>query len=320
MTFSKPHAPGRSFFLWVLFALALAMSSCSKQEQPPTTQAVTGPKTFASPDDAAKAVVEAAKTDNRDALLTIFGPGSKDYIYSTDAAEDKASFAGFASDYEVMHRWRKMDNGSEMLITGADNKIFPIPLKKNDAGQWLFDTQAGKAEILARRIGKNEMAAIDICAAIADAQHQYFSQRHDGTSQYAQKFISDEGKQNGLYWPSAEGQTKSPLGPVVAYATAQGYNVQPNQHQPYYGYYFVMLDKQGPDAKGGGKSYVVNGKMTGGFAILAYPAQYGDSGVMTFIINQTGIVYQKDLGKTTDEVAAAMTEFSPDKTWKPVEQ
>ena len=307
----------------VAIALATAvlyLASCNKQEKPAETQAQAAPKTFASPDDAAKALVEAAKTDNRDAMLAIFGHGSKDYIYSTDATEDKASFGGFVSDYDAMHRWRKMDNGKEMLITGADNKTFPIPLSKNAAGQWYFDTDAGKQEILARRIGKNELAAIDICGAIAEAQRQYFSQRHDGTSQYAQKFISDEGKQNGLYWPSAEGQPKSPLGPEAAYATAEGYKLRPNDHRPFGGYYFVMLDKQGPEAKGGAKNYIVNGKMTGGFAVLAYPAQYGDSGIMTFIINQNGLAFEKDLGKTTNDLAAAMTEFNPDKTWKTVEQ
>ena len=173
------------------------VASCNKQEKPPATQGPAAQKTFASPDDAVKALVDAARTDNREAMLAIFGPGSKDTIYSGDASADKAAFAGFVSDYDVLHRWRKMENGSEMLITGADNKTFPIPLSKNAAGQWYFDTQAGQEEILARRIGKNEMAAIDICAAIAEAQHQYFSQRHDGTSQYAQKFISDEGKENG---------------------------------------------------------------------------------------------------------------------------
>jgi hypothetical protein len=219
-----------------------------------------------------------------------------------------------------MHRWRKLANGSDLLITGADNKTFPIPLKKNDAGQWYFDTAAGKEEIVARRIGKNEMAAIDICAAIGNAQQQYFSQAHAGVKQYAQKFISDENQQNGLYWPPAEGQPKSPLGPVVAYATAEGYKVQPNQHHPFWGYYFVMLDKQGPDAKGGAKSYIVKGKMTGGFAVLAYPAQYGDSGIMTFTVNQNGTVFEKDLGKTTEQVGAGITEFNPDKSWKSLEE
>ena len=304
----------------LLLALVLALVSCSKQQKPAETQTQTAPKTFASPDDAAKALVDAAKTDNREAMLAIFGSGSKDLIYSGDASEDKAAFAGFASDYDAMHRWRKLDNGSELLITGLDNKTFPIPLTKNAGGQWSFDIAAGKEEILARRIGRNEMAAIDVCAAVADAQRQYFAQAHDGAKQYAQKFISDEGKQNGLYWPSPEGQPRSPLGPLVAYATAEGFKVKPDSHQPFHGYFFHMLDKQGPDAKGGAKNYLVNGKMTGGFAVVAYPAKYGDSGIMTFIINQTGIAYQKDLGKTTDEVASAMTDFNPDKSWKPVEQ
>jgi hypothetical protein len=298
-------------------AVVMSMASCSKQEKPAETQA--GPKTFASPDDAGKALADATRADNREALLAIFGPESKSYIYSGDATEDKAQFEGFASDYDAMHRWRKLDNGSELLITGTDNKTFPIPLKKNSGGQWYFDTAAGKEEIIARRIGHNEIAAIDICATIADAQRQYFSQPHDGAKQYAQKFISDEGKQNGLYWPSPEGQPKSPLGPLVVYASAQGFQAKPDLHQPFHGYYYKMLDKQGADAKGGAKNYIVNGKMTGGFAVAAYPATYGDTGIMTFIIDQSGLVYQKDLGKTTEEAANAMTEFNPDKSWKEVE-
>lgn len=306
--------------LTALVSLAVLLTSCNKQEKPAETQAQAAQKTFASPNDAAKALVDAVKSDNGDAVLAIFGPGSKDLIYSGDAAQDKAAFGGFVSDYDTMHRWRKLENGSQVLITGADNKTFSIPLRKNSAGQWYFDIEAGKQEILARRIGRNENAAIDVCTAIADAQRQYFSQHHDGVSQYAQKFVSDQGQQNGLYWQSPEGQPKSPLGPLVAYATAEGYKVQANEHHPFYGYYFVMLDKQGPDAKGGAKNYIANGKMTGGFGVLAYPAQYGDSGIMTFIINQNSVTFQKDLGKTTNEVAAAMTEFNPDKGWKAVEQ
>jgi hypothetical protein len=203
-----------------LCTLVLAWTSCNRQEKPAETPGNIAQKTFASPDDAAKALVDAAKSDNREAMLAIFGPESKEIIYSQDAARDKAEFAGFVSDYDVMHRWRKLDNNSELLITGADNKTFPIPLKKNDAGQWAFDTAAGKQEILARRVGRNEMAAIDVCGAVADAQKEYFSQSHDGVKQYAQKFISDEGKQDGLNWPSPEGQPKSPLGPLLAYASA----------------------------------------------------------------------------------------------------
>jgi len=310
----------RYAILLPVLALVISITSCNKQEKPAETQMQAGPKTFASPDDAAKALVDAAKSGSRDAMLAIFGPGSAEVIYSGDAEADKAAFAGFVSDYDAMHRWRKLDNGSELLLTGTDNKTFPIPVKKNDAGQWYFDTAAGKEEILARRIGRNEMAAIDVCAATAQAQAQYFSQRHDGVKQYAQKFISEEGKQNGLYWQSPEGQPRSPLGPAIAFATAEGYKLQPNQHVPFHGYYFYMMYKQGADAKGGAKDYIVNGKMTGGFAVVAYPAQYGDSGIMTFLINQNGVIYQKDLGKTTAEAAAAMTEFNPDKSWKAVEE
>jgi Protein of unknown function (DUF2950) len=302
----------------VLLPLMIVLSSCNK-ETPTAPQSQSAQRTFTSPDDAAKALVKAAQSESRDAMLAILGAGSDDIIHSGDATQDKAALAGFVSDYGVMHRFRNLDDGSELLITGTDNKSFPLPLKKNSAGQWYFDVEAGKKEILARRIGKDEIAAIDICAAIADAQQQYFSQPHDGVRQYAEKFISDQGKQNGLYWATAEGQAKSPLGPLVAYATADGYKVQQAQHQPFYGYYFAMLDKQGADAKGGEKSYIVNGKMTGGFGVVAYPAQYRDSGIMTIIINRNGLAYQKGLGTTTGELAAAMTEFNPDKTWTVVE-
>jgi hypothetical protein len=318
----------RTFWLRCLLAALLAvatfLSSCGKQQKAAQTetgqQNEAAQKTFASPEDAARALVDAAKSDNRDTLLAIFGPGSKDVIYSGDAEKDKAALAGFASDYDVMHRWRKMPDGSEVLITGADNKSFPIPLVKNNSGQWAFNLQAGKEEILSRRIGQDENAAIDICAAIAGAQQDYFTQRHDGVKQYAQLFISAPGKQNGLYWPPAEGRPKSPLGPLVAYATSEGYQVQPSEHRPYFGYYFVMLDKQGPDAKGGAKNYIVDGKMVGGFGVLAYPAQYGDSGIKTFMVNQNGILFEKDLGKDTQQLAAQIKEFNPDKTWNAIKE
>jgi hypothetical protein len=305
---------------WMLFAvsaLVVCLPSCSKAPEKPATAEA---QTYASPDDAGKALLAAAKSGNRDAILAIFGPEAKEIIDSGDPIQNKETVNAFVAAYETMHRWRKMDDKTETMVIGVDNFSFPIPLRKNGNGRWFFDTAAGKDEILARRIGRNELAAIDISAAIADAQAQYFSQRHDGVKQYAQKFISDEGKQNGLYWPSPEGQPRSPLGPLVAFATGEGYNVKPDSHQPFHGYYYHMLDKQGADAKGGAKSYLVNGKMTGGFAVVAYPAKYGDSGIMTFIINQGGVLYQKDLGKTTNEVASAITEFDPDKSWNPVEQ
>jgi hypothetical protein len=221
-----------------------------------------------------------------------------------------------------MHRWRKMADGSQILLVGADNFPFPIPLKKNGTGQWYFDAPAGKDEILSRRIGRNELAVIDACAALANAQAEYFSRRHDSASpkQYALKFISDPGKQNGLYWESPEGKPKSPLGPLVAFATAEGYSAKANSHAPFHGYYFHMLTKQGSNARGGAKDYLVNGKMVHGFALVAYPAEYGNSGVMTFIINQDGVLFQKDLGKTTTETATALSAFDPDTGWNRVEE
>ena len=276
-------------------------------------------KTFASPDDAAKALVEAAKAGNRDALVAIFGPGSQDVIFSGDATQDKTSFENFTAAYATMNRWRKQTDGSEVLVVGADNNPFPIPLKKNSAGQWYFDTAAGKDEILSRRIGDNELAAMDVVSAMVDAQAEYLSQHHDGVKQYAQKFISDEGKQNGLYWKSPEGQPKSPLGPLAAYAAAtEGFTPEANKQQPFHGYFYRILTKQGAAARGGAKDYVVNGKMTGGFAFVAYPEKYGDTGITTFIVDQSGVVYEKNLGKDTIELAKAMTEFNPDKTWSPV--
>ncbi len=293
--------------------MLLGFAACSKKEQP--APAPAAPQSFASPEAAGKALMEAAKSQNKDTMLAIFGPGSKELIYSGDATEDKDAMEGFVQAYGVMNRWRTLPDGSELLLVGADNQAFPIPLKKNSSSQWYFDTEAGRQEILARRIGRDEIAAIDVCAALADAQAEYFAQKHDGVKQYAQKFISDPGKQNGLYWESAEGQPRSPVGPLVAFATDEGYNVKSNPHQAFHGYFFRILDKQGPDAKGAAKSYITNGKMTGGFAYVAYPATYNDTGVMTFIVDDNRVVYQKDLGKDTAEQAKAMTEFNPDKSW-----
>jgi hypothetical protein len=297
----------------ILFVIALMIlpTSCSKPEPPPPA----GPQTFASPDEAGKALLAAAKSGNQDTILAIFGPQSKEIIDSGDATQNKETVQAFIAAYETMNRWRKMDDKSQILVLGVDNFPFPIPLKQNGAGQWYFDAAAGKEEILSRRIGRNELAAIRICGALTDAQAEYHSQPHDGAKQYAQKFISDEGKQNGLYWPAAEGQPKSPLGPLAAFATAEGYTVQPNAHQSFHGYYFRILTKQGDKAKGGAKDYVIDGKMTGGFAFVAYPAEYGNSGIMTFIVDQEGIVYQKDLGAKTADVAASMAEYNPDDGW-----
>jgi Protein of unknown function (DUF2950) len=255
-----------------------------------------------------------AKGFSKQPNRAIFGPGAKELISTGDAAEDKTSLDGFVRAYQVMNRWRKLGDDSELLVIGADNQAFPIPLK-NAAGQWYFDAAAGKEEVLARRIGRDEIVAIDVSEALADAQEQYFAQKHDGLKQYAQKFISDAGQQNGLYWQSSQGSPRSPLGPLVAFATEEGFAIKPDAAQPFYGYYFRRLDKQGSSARGGAKPYVVNGKMTGGFAYVAYPAKYDDTGVKTFIINEDGMVYEKNLGKDTADVAKSLAEFNPDNTW-----
>jgi len=302
-----------------LLALIIPLVACTKSET--AAAAGSGQRTFASPEEAGKALVEAAKSGDQNTVLAIFGPGSKEVIYSGDATQDKQTAEAFVSAYQVMNRWRKLDDNNESLIIGADNFSFPIPLKRNDSGRWYFDTAAGKDEVLARRVGRNELAAIDVCGALADAQHEYFSESHHDMrkKQYALKFISDKGTQDGLYWDSADGQTRSPLGPLVAFATGEGYSAQPQSHEPFHGYYFRMLNGQGKHAQGGAKDYLSDGKMVRGFAFVAYPAEYGNSGIMTFIINQNGVVYQKDLGKDTSETASAMTEFDPDDTWTPVE-
>jgi hypothetical protein len=299
--------------LTVGFGLLFCLSACNEKEQSKPAQAA--PKTFATPGDAGNALADAAKSQNQDQVLAILGPGSVDIVSSGDAAEDKIALAGFAKAYQVMNRWRKLSDTSELLLVGADNQAFPIPLTKNAAGQWYFDVAAGKTEILARRIGRDEIAAIYICGALAQSQTQYFSQAHGGVKQYAQKFISDPGQQNGLYWKSAQGAPRSPIGPLVAYASDEGITIKPDNAQPYYGYYFRRLESQGSDAKGGAKPYVVNGKMVAGFAYVAYPAKYGDTGIKTFLINQDQAVFEKDLGKDTATAAKAMTAFNPDTSW-----
>jgi len=298
-----------------LLALIISLVGCNNSNKPSF-------RLFASPEAAGTALLEAAKSGDQNAALAIFGPESKEIIFSGDAVQDKTAVDAFVAAYGVMHRWRKMPDGTQVLLIGADNFPFPIPLKKGDGGQWFFDTVAGKEEILTRRIGRNELAIIEVCGAVADAQAEYSSQPHDGggKGQFALKFISDAGKQNGLYWEAPEGQPKSPLGPLAALATTEGYSAKQNAHTPFHGYFFHMLTRQGSHAPGGAKDYVVNGKMVGGFAFVAYPAEYGNSGIMTFVINQDGVLLQKDLGKTTTETATAMTEFDPDTSWSQVQE
>jgi len=304
------------YIVLVAFTAIIAFSGgCQKSEQAPS-----GPKAFASP-DAASAVYGAAKAGDGDALLAIFGPGATELIISGDPVQDKAARDHFAASYDQMHRWGKLTNGGLVLNIGAENYPFPFPLVRNSSGQWYFDSSDAKDEILVRRIGDNELGAIDVLNAMADAQSEYFSQTHDDSNvhQYAQKFISDAGKQNGLYWKAPEDQPESPLGPLAANASADGYGGNQQTPQPFHGYFYRILTKQGDHAHSGAKSYIVKGNMIAGFAILAYPAEYRNSGVMTFLINQDGLVFQKDLGEKTADIAKAINEFNPDDTWNPVE-
>jgi hypothetical protein len=316
MSLKFPSIPFTVRLLLLAFMIPLAACKNSDTPEKPSISV------FATPDDAASALLAAAKSDDQNSLISIFGPDSQHLINSGDPVQDKNTAAAFVAGYAQMHRWRKMPDDAQMLLVGADNFPFPIPLKKNADGKWFFDTAAGKDEVLNRRIGRNELAIIDVCNAAVDAQGEYYSKPHDGqpAKLFAAKFISDQGKQNGLYWQSADGQPQSPLGPLAAFATAEGYTTaKPEGHVPFHGYYFRMLKGQSDKAPGGAKDYVVNGKMTGGFAFVAYPAEYGNSGVMTFIINQDGVLLEKDLGKTTTETATAMSVFDPDTSWTIVE-
>jgi hypothetical protein len=307
----------RNLLFVTLVAITALSAGCNKSQS-----ASSGPQTFASPEAAGQTIYAAAKSGDSSVVLAIFGPEAKELILSGDPVQDKAALDLFTNRYDEMHRWGKLANGGMVLDVGAENYPFPFALLKNSSGQWYFDTNSAKQEILARRIGGNELGTVDALNAIADAQAEYFSQTHDDTHvrQYAQKFVSDDGKQNGLYWkPADENQAESPLGPLAAYASAEGYAGNTQAPQPFHGYFYRILTKQGEQAHGGAKEYIVNGAMTGGFAILAYPADYGNSGVMSFFINQDGVVYQKNLGGNTSDAAKAITTFNPDDAWKPVE-
>lgn len=306
----------RRIGLLALAVIIAFLAGCKKSEQ-----AIGGPKSFASADDASRALYEAAKSGDTNALLAIFGPDATELIISGDPVQDKEGRDRFTAEYDEMHRWGRLTNGGRVLNVGADNYPFPFPLVKNSSGQWYFDSASAKAEVLARRIGDNELAAVEVLNAMADAQAEYFSQTHDGSHvhQYAQRFVSAEGKQNGLYWKVADDQPESPLGPLAAHASAEGYGGNTQAPQPFHGYFYRIITRQGAHAHGGAKNYIANENMTAGFAILAYPAEYRNSGVMSLMINQDGVVFQKDLGEKTADLAKAMTEFDPDDTWKPVE-
>ena len=271
-------------------------------------------ESYKTADEAASALAAAVKAGPKD-ILKVLGSAGEDIVDSGDDVADKEARDKFTSAYEAKHSV-KVDGKKASLIIGADDFPFPIPLLQTKTG-WEFDTNEGRQEILFRRIGRNELDTIQTCLAYVDAQDEYSDTDHgDGVGVYAQRIVSSAGKKDGLYWPSDKND--SPLGPIAAEASSEGYKIG-GEPQPYHGYYFRILTEQGPNAPGGALHYIAKGKMIGGFALVAYPADYGNSGVMTFIVNHAGTVYQKDLGEDTDVIAKRMTAFDPDKTWSKVD-
>jgi hypothetical protein len=276
-------------------------------------------ETYKTPEAAVAALVATAKSGDQKEALVVLGRDGEDIISSGDKVSDDAARQRFIASYDAKHQIAMEGDNKAVLVIGDNDYPFPIPLVRKD-GQWSFDTEAGRREILYRRIGHNELDAIQTCLAYVDAQDEYAEKDRTcaGAGVYAERFVSQPGKKDGLYWPTAQGEEESPLGELFAAASRQGYRAGEGR-SPYHGYYYKILTKQGPAAVGGPADYVVNGKMIGGFALVAYPAEYRNSGVMTFLVNYNGTVFQKDLGPKTAELAEAVTSFNPDPTWKKVE-
>ncbi|MGT2502138.1 DUF2950 domain-containing protein [Bradyrhizobium guangxiense] len=272
-------------------------------------------QSYKTPEDAAAALAAAVKSGPRD-ILKVLGRAAEDIVFSGDEVADNDIRQRFSSMYDARHGIKAEGNKSATLVLGPDEFLFPIPLVNTKAG-WEFDTDEGRIEVLRRRIGRNELDAIQTALAFVDAQNEYADKdRGEGAGVYAQRIVSSPGKKDGLFW--RDDSDPSPLGPLAAQASSEGYKAGEGM-TPYHGYYFRILKGQGPDAPGGALNYVVKGKMIGGFALIAWPAEYGNSGVMTFLVNHAGVVYQKDLGKRTDFVAKRLTLFDPDQTWKKVD-
>ena len=307
-------SPGRTILLVAMLFLALlgfAINSHAAEAQ----------KSFASADEAVKTAVAAARSNSDKDLLAIFGTQAKDLLSSGDPVADKERRAKFLAAYDQKNRL-VAEGESTILVIGNNDWPFPIPVVKKSEG-WVFDTAKGREEVLNRRIGQNELDAAQVSLAYVDAQREYARKDRDGDGlvEYAQKFRSDPGKKNGLYWEAKAGDESSPLGPFAARAVKEGYGQnKPDKPAPYRGYYYRILTGQGKNAPGGAHSYLVKGNMIGGFALVAYPAEYGNSGIMTFIVNHDGKVFEKNLGKDSATVASSMKEYNPDSTWNAVKQ
>src|ERR1700678_2888516 len=309
LNFDKIDWANLSKLVAVTIVLTMCLPTRSLAQQP-------GQKTFSSPEDASHALVAAAQGNDEKTMLNILGPDGKQIVASGDETEDASSRANFVEKYQEMHRLVKEPDGTTTLYIGAENWPTPIPLV-NKGNSWYFDTEAGKQEILYRRIGENETSTIRVCQELVAAQKEYHATQHD---QYAQTIFSDQGQHNGLYWKAGDGEPQSPIGPLVASAVAKGYAKSPDgAPTPYRGYYYLILTRQGKNAPGGAKNYVASGKMTGGFAFVAYPAEYRSSGVMTFIVGEDGVVYERDLGKKTNAAANSIKEYNPNSRWQEAE-
>jgi Protein of unknown function (DUF2950) len=285
--------------------LAIGMASVTSAQQ-----------SFHTPDDAVNALVGAVRVGDRAGILSVLGREGVDIVSSGDDVADAAARQRFLAAYDAKHQIKMDGDSKAMIILGQEDFPFPIPLIRKER-MWRFDTAAGRLEILYRRIGRNELDTIQACLAYVDAQNDYAEKDRTGTGAgvYAQRIVSQPGKRDGLYWPASQGEDESPLGELVAQATREGYSAG-GARAPFHGYYYKILTKQGSTAPGGALDYIVRGKMIGGFALVAYPAQYGISGVMTFLVSHAGVVYQKDLGPRTEQLARRMTSFNPDQTWK----
>jgi Protein of unknown function (DUF2950) len=289
-------------------ALVLAMASAASAQQ-----------SFKTPEEAADALASAAKAGDRNALLTVLGRDGEDIVSSGDDVDDAAARQRFVAAYDAKRQITRDGDNKAIMVIGQEDFPFPIPIVRKN-GSWQFDSAAGRQEILYRRIGRNELAAIQASLAYVDAQNEYAEKDRTGAGPgiYAQRIVSRPGSKDGLYWPAAQGDEESPLGELVAQATGEGYRAD-GRRAPYHGYYYKVLTRQGSNATGGALNYVVGGKMIGGFALVAYPAEYGNSGVMTFVVNHNGTIFQKDLGPQTEKLAARMTSFDPNITWTKVD-
>jgi hypothetical protein len=308
-------------------ALALPAGALAQAaaESKPAKPAASAPaksaaqRSFASPEEAAKALHDAVKAADVKALVDIVGPQSRSWLFTGDKVSDAAEWKRFAAAYDEKHAIAKEGDAKAVLNVGKDDYPFAAPLVKR-GDKWAFDAEAGREEIVNRRVGRNELDTIQTLLAIVDAQRDYATTDADrnGLPDYASRFISSPGKKDGLYWPTKEGEPQSPLGPLVAQAVREGYGgkAASGQPQPYNGYYFRLLKAQGANAPGGKYGYEVKGRLFAGFAVVAWPAKYGVSGVMSFLVNHDGVVHEKDLGASTPAATSKMTSFDPDKTWK----